>query len=210
VLSSNCSFTMKLVKRCGISRFFLDVNTIAFLKHYAEKQGLDFLCSAFGKGSLTELAVMGCKTVKVPAPCNEWDDYFYIARAEFSNLIISSGMTDKRSSLWRENDKILLCTSSYPCPYDQVNLNTLHDYDGISDHTKGIHIATAAVALGAQIVEKHMTIPWYNGPDKDASINPDEFKDMVTQIRQIEQAMGDGKHKVEECERKLTWRKRYV
>ena len=95
---------------------------------------------------------------------------------------------------------VLHCTTNYPCPMDEVNLRamvTLRDAlkckVGYSDHTMGIEVPVAAVALGAEIIEKHFTIDrTMEGPDHKASLEPDELKLMVQQIRNIEKALGDG------------------
>ena len=78
----------------------------------------------------------------------------------------------------------------------------------LSDHTTGWEVPVAAVALGAQIIEKHFTLGRDGGPDDCVSLEPDEFADMVRGIRNVESAMGDGVKKIEESERKLIWRKK--
>ena len=95
---------------------------------------------------------------------------------------------------------LLHCTTNYPCPYDEVNLRamvTLKDafkcQVGYSDHTMGTEIPVAAVALGAEIIEKHFTLDrTMDGPDHKASLEPAELKLMVEQIRHIEVGLGDG------------------
>lgn len=100
----------------------------------------------------------------------------------------------------RDKVTLLHCTSEYPAPFFEVNLNVMDTLSrafglpiGYSDHTAGIHIPVAAVAKGAILVEKHFTVDRnLPGPDHKASIEPDELKLMVKQIRDIEQALGDG------------------
>jgi N-acetylneuraminate synthase/N,N'-diacetyllegionaminate synthase len=95
---------------------------------------------------------------------------------------------------------LLHCTTNYPCPVDEVNLKamcTLRDafkcQVGYSDHTMGLEVPVAAVALGAEIIEKHFTLDCtMDGPDHKASLEPAELKLMVQQIRNIEAALGDG------------------
>ena len=95
---------------------------------------------------------------------------------------------------------LLHCTTNYPCPYDTVNLkamDTLADAFklpvGYSDHTQGIEVAIAAVARGARVIEKHFTLDKnMEGPDHLASTEPDEFKEMVNAIRNVESCLGDG------------------
>ena len=98
------------------------------------------------------------------------------------------------------NVTLLHCTSEYPAPYDEVNLcamdalrDTFNLPVGFSDHTKGIAIPIAAVARGAEIIEKHFTLDKnLPGPDHQASIEPDELSNMVAAIRQVELSLGDG------------------
>lgn len=95
---------------------------------------------------------------------------------------------------------ILHCTTEYPAPFTEINLNVMntlrHAFNlpiGYSDHSKGITIPIAAVALGATVIEKHFTLDKnMEGPDHKASLNPDELKQMVISIREVESAMGNG------------------
>ena len=95
---------------------------------------------------------------------------------------------------------ILHCTTNYPCPMNEVNLRAMQTIKeafkcrvGYSDHTMGIEVPIAAVAMGAEIIEKHFTLDQnMEGPDHKASLNPEELKAMVSAIRHIEQALGDG------------------
>jgi N-acetylneuraminate synthase/N,N'-diacetyllegionaminate synthase len=95
---------------------------------------------------------------------------------------------------------LLHCTTNYPCPVDEVNLKamlTLRDAFqcrvGYSDHTMGVEVPVAAVAMGAEVIEKHFTLDkQMEGPDHKASLDPQELKHMVECIRHIEQALGDG------------------
>ena len=106
---------------------------------------------------------------------------------------------------------ILHCTSQYPAKYDQVNLRAMQSIKdkfcldiGYSDHTKGISIAIAAAANGARIIEKHFTIDRnLPGPDHEASLEPDELKKMVKEVRKVEIALGDGIKKPQENEKKM-------
>ena len=100
----------------------------------------------------------------------------------------------------RDRITLLHCTSEYPAPFNEVNLRAIDTLGsafglpvGYSDHTPGIHISLAAVARGATVIEKHFpcdrTLP---GPDHQASLEPEELRQLVRQIRDIEQALGDG------------------
>ncbi|EII1379195.1 N,N'-diacetyllegionaminate synthase, partial [Campylobacter coli] len=110
----------------------------------------------------------------------------------------------------RQNITLLHCTTEYPAPFDEVNLKAMQSLKdafkldvGYSDHTRGIHISLAAVALGACVIEKHFTLDKnMSGPDHKASLEPHELKTLCTQIRQIQKAMGDGIKKASKSERK--------
>ena len=109
-------------------------------------------------------------------------------------------LSDKGQQALRQTVTLLHCTSEYPAPFDEINLraiNTLfekfHLPVGYSDHTKGITVPIAAAALGACIIEKHFTLDKnLVGPDHSSSLNPDELKSMVSEIRNIEKALGNG------------------
>lgn len=106
------------------------------------------------------------------------------------------------------NLMLLHCVSAYPAPYEQANLlaiNTLRKHFllpvGFSDHSLGIELPVAAVGLGACAIEKHLTLDRaLPGPDHVCSLNPEEFKQMVKAIRNVELALGDGEKKPQRCE----------
>ncbi|GGJ11276.1 sialic acid synthase [Alicyclobacillus cellulosilyticus] len=108
--------------------------------------------------------------------------------------------SEEGQSLLRERVVLLHCTTEYPCPYDEVNLRAMRTLNetfglpvGISDHTEGIVVPIAAVAMGASVIEKHFTLDRnLPGPDHRASIEPEELVQMVRTIRQTEQALGRG------------------
>ena len=110
----------------------------------------------------------------------------------------------------KEQITILHCNTEYPTPFADVNLNAMLEIGekfgvqiGYSDHTKGIEVPIAAVALGATVIEKHFTLDKdMEGPDHKASLEPDELKAMVSAIRNIEQALGSGHKTISESERK--------
>lgn len=106
--------------------------------------------------------------------------------------------TDKAKELLKEKVRILHCTTEYPTPYDEINLNAMDlmrkEFDlevGFSDHSEGIAVSIAAVAKNASIIEKHFTLDNnMSGPDHKASLNPSELKVMIQSIRVIEKALG--------------------
>ena len=110
----------------------------------------------------------------------------------------------------KEQITILHCNTEYPTPYSDVNLRAMLEIRdrfgvqvGYSDHTRGIEVPIAAVALGASVIEKHFTLDKnMEGPDHKASLEPDELKAMVCAIRNVEQTLGSGHKTISESERK--------
>lgn len=108
--------------------------------------------------------------------------------------------TKKAKNLLQKYVTILHCTTEYPAPYESVNLNVIQQLKeefclnvGLSDHSQGVSVPTAAVALGAVLIEKHFTLDKsLEGPDHVASLDPIELKEMVQQIRQVEISLGTG------------------
>ena len=106
---------------------------------------------------------------------------------------------------------VLHCTTNYPCPMDEVNLNAMNTIKdalkckvGYSDHSMGVEVPVAAVAMGAEVIEKHFTLDRnMEGPDHMASLEPVELKDMVQKIRNIEKALGDGIKRPNASERSI-------
>ena len=191
------------------------------LKSYCEELGIVFLSSAFDLDSIDFLKKIGLKLFKIPS--GEITNYPYLKKISniAEEIIISTGMSnyediDKALTLFKENgfdkDKItvLHCNTEYPTPFKDVNLKamlSIRDKFGVaigySDHTKGIEVSIAAVAMGATVIEKHFTLDNNMiGPDHKASLNPIEFKYLVKCIRNIELALGDGYKVVSESEKK--------
>lgn len=118
------------------------------------------------------------------------------SRDSFQQVLVS----DAGQFALRERVTLLHCTTEYPAPFDEVNLRAMDTLAsafglpvGYSDHTHGIHISVAAVARGAQLIEKHYTLDrTLPGPDHKASLEPEELRQMVRAIREVEQALGDG------------------
>jgi len=115
-----------------------------------------------------------------------------------------------RKGTKKKNITILHCNSEYPTPYKDVNLSAMRNIQkkfgttvGLSDHSLGIEVPIAAVALGARVIEKHFTLNKNSpGPDHKSSINFMELKKMIKSIRNIEKSLGDGIKKVSKSERK--------
>lgn len=180
---------------------------------------IEFMCTPFGVPEVEFLTHL-VKRWKIASGCITRKSLIRAAADTRLPVIFSTGMSTflEIEAALREtlSDVTLLhCTSAYPCPIEAVNLramDTLKRYGhpvGYSDHTKGITVAIAAAAMGAKVIEKHLTLDRNaEGPDHKASIEPKEFRAMVTAIRTIEEALGDGIKQVYPCEEELrkAWR----
>ena len=154
---------------------------------------------------------MGLRRWKIPSGEITNLPYLRLIAQQQGPVILSTGMAtlgEIESALTALEDSgkprklitVLHCTTEYPAPYSQVNLKAMqtikHAFGvdvGYSDHTKGIEVAIAAVATGATLIEKHLTLDQtLPGPDHRASLEPSQFSDMVRSIRIVEQCLGDG------------------
>lgn len=191
------------------------------LMDYCAKKQIRFFSTAFDMESVDYLHSLQMGLWKIPS--GEITNYPYLKKiAGFSEpVILSTGMCELQdvseaisvlcdNGLRKEQISLLHCNTEYPTPFEDVNLlamNELREKFGVrvgySDHTKGIEVPIAAVALGAEIIEKHFTLDRnMEGPDHKASLEPDELKAMVAAIRNIERALGNGHKSVSESERK--------
>lgn len=180
------------------------------LKEYCKLKDIMFLSSPFDLESIEMLKKLDIEIFKVPS--GEIENVAYLREIAKCNkkIILSSGMCNLSDIefavdiLEKEGAKdisILHCNTEYPTPMEDVNLKAMEtikkafSYEvGYSDHTEGIEIPIAAVALGAKIIEKHFTLDKsMEGPDHAASLTPKELKDMVSAIRNIEKALGNGR-----------------
>lgn len=192
-----------------LKRLELPYHAFAEIKRYCEEIEIDFCSTPDEEESLDFLVSLGIPFIKVGS--GEIGNIPFLRRIGSKKLpvILSTGMSglgDVELSIQAlreggaEDITLLHCTTSYPCPYSSVNLNamkTLHQAFqlpvGYSDHTNGIEVAIAAVASGANIIEKHFTLDrTMEGPDHLASTEPSEFHKMVVAIRNTEVAMGSG------------------
>lgn len=181
------------------------------LINHCKKHNIEFFSSAFDTESLEFISTLGLSRYKVPS--GEITNLPYLKKiASYGKpIILSTGMSDLNDihaainviedcGTSKDLITVLHCSTEYPAPINEVNLNAMltikKEFDvkvGYSDHTSGIEISIAAVALGAAVIEKHITLNKdSSGPDHAASTEPDEFKEMVQAIRNIEKAMGDG------------------
>ncbi|MBR1477795.1 MAG: pseudaminic acid synthase [Lachnospiraceae bacterium] len=177
------------------------------LKEEAKKLGLIFFSSPFDFSSVDFLEKLNVPAYKIASfEITDIPLIRKIARLK-KPMIISTGIAyiqdielALRTCREEGNEDVILlkCTSSYPAPYEDINLRTIPAYmetfdciAGLSDHTMGSSIPGAAVALGAKVVEKHLTLRRADGgPDSAFSMEPEEFKEMVTNIRNVEKALG--------------------
>lgn len=178
---------------------------------HCELKGIQFFSTGFDSKSVELLFGLGLNFFKIPSGEITNLPYLRHIGAYGKQLILSTGMSTldevesaldvlESAGTSRNSITVLHCNTEYPTPMSDVNLNamiTIRDKldvkVGYSDHTLGIEVPVAAVALGATIIEKHFTLDrCLPGPDHKASLEPPELKDMVNAIRNIEQAMGDG------------------
>ena len=188
---------------------------------YCNTKNIKFLSTAFDADSIQLLKKLGITIGKIPSGEITNLPYLRHMSTTFPEIILSTGMTDMeeieaavdaliKAGTSKKNITILHCNTEYPTPMIDVNLLAMLDIKkhfatqvGYSDHTLGIEVPVAAVALGATIIEKHFTLDRnLEGPDHAASLEPDELKKMVESIRNIEQALGDGVKKPSSSETK--------
>ena len=203
-----------------IKKFELKNKEFLILKKECKKSDIKFLCSPFDVQSAFFLKKIGEKIIKIPS--GEITNLLLLKEVgKFKiKIILSTGMSNLKeidqainilikNGTKKKDISILHCVTSYPTPMKFVNLKVLtvmkKKYNlevGFSDHTKGIEASVAAVALGAKIIEKHITLDKNaSGPDHKSSLNPEEFKEMVKSIRNIELALGTEEKKLQFCEK---------
>ncbi len=202
-----------------LKKLLLSFDNFRELSQYCKSVGIQFLSTPFDLESIDFLEEIGCTFWKIPS--GEITNLPYLERLARTEkpIIISTGMCTLEEvsdavDILKQNHagKIILlhCTTQYPAPYLEVNLNAMQTLQkefgfevGYSDHTKGIEVPIAAVAMGATVIEKHFTLDRnMEGPDHKASLEPDELAAMVKAIRNIELAAGTGEKKPSESEKK--------
>lgn len=186
------------------------------LKHYPElirtckRHNIEFLSTPFDEESADALVKLGMKAIKVSSSdVTNLPFLSYLAKFKLPILLSVGASTmgeieDAVRTIEQAGNKkivIMQCTLVYPTPYEHTNLRVIPTLTalfpeyiiGLSDHTLGVHIPPAAVALGARVVEKHYTVDKNlpNSPDHHLSVDPPELREMVSAIRQVESALGD-------------------
>ncbi len=188
---------------------------------YCNSKGIKFFSTAFDMESIDYLHSLNLGLWKIPS--GEITNFPYLRKiAQYHEpVILSTGMCELSDigaalnvllefGVQKEQITVLHCNTEYPTPFQDVNLKAMLEIEerfgvkiGYSDHTKGIEVPIAAVALGATVIEKHFTLDkTMEGPDHKASLEPDELKAMVTSIRNIENALGSGHKHVSDSEQK--------
>jgi N-acetylneuraminate synthase len=204
-------------EEAGVSQFDmlkaleLDRETHEILINYCGQKGIKFLSTSFDLESTDYLAELHLEVFKIPSGEITNEPYLIKIAGLGKPVIMSTGMCTLDEvkaahqvlldhGMDKKNIIILHCNTEYPTPMEDVNLRAMltlgKELDaqiGYSDHTLGIEIPIAAVAMGASVIEKHFTLDRnMKGPDHRASLEPDELKQMIQSIRNIELALGDG------------------
>lgn len=191
-----------------LKRLELPYSAFKKLKEYCDQKGIIFLSTPHSCKEDIDLVAKLCPAIKVASgDLTNLPILKYIA-AKNLPIILSTGMArlkevrEATDAILPINRELILlhCTTNYPTPLNEVNLKAIStmikEFDlpiGYSDHTEGIKVSLAAVALGACVIEKHFTLDKkLPGPDHKASLEPQELKEMVNGIKNIQQALGDG------------------
>jgi N,N'-diacetyllegionaminate synthase len=205
-----------------LKRLELDVEAHKELMAFCREKGVEFLSTPFDLNSIQILHNLGLETFKIGS--GEITNLPYLRKIGGlrKKVILSTGMADlgetedalqvlEEAGTCRSNITVLHCNTEYPTPMQDVNLRAMQTIAaafpgiqvGYSDHTLGIEIPIAAVALGARVIEKHFTLDkTLQGSDHRASLEPGKLTQMVQAIRNIEMAMGSGEKKPSPSERK--------
>ena len=202
-----------------LKKLELDIDTHKKLMVYCLKKNIIFLSTPFDHDSIDLLNDLGLKIFKIPS--GEITNLPYLSHIGSLNkkVILSTGMSNLQevedalgilinAGTLKENITVLHANTMYPTPMKDVNLNAMltmrRELDvvvGYSDHTLGIEVDIAAVAIGASVIEKHFTLDKaMDGPDHKASLEPEELKAMVGAIRNIEKALGSSEKKASPSE----------
>ena len=194
-----------------LKKLELSINMHKELINYCKLKKIEFLSTGFDIESIDILESLGQRLFKIPSGEITNLPYLEYIGKLGKPIILSTGMSTleeinkalnvlEACGTSKNMITVLHCTSSYPVPIEEVNLKAMQSIQkefkiavGYSDHSLGIEVPIAAVALGATVIEKHFTLDRnLLGPDHKASLEPSELKEMVKCIRKIEQSLGDG------------------
>ena len=203
-----------------IKKLELDVDTHKELMDYCKQKNIMFLSTPFDHDSIELLDELGLEIFKIPSGEITNLPYLQHIGSLGKKVILSTGMADigevedaldvlVSAGTKKENITVLHANTMYPTPMEDVNLKAMQTIAcafgievGYSDHTLGIEVPIAAVAMGAKVIEKHFTLDkTMEGPDHKASLEPDELKAMVKATKNIEQALGSGIKKPSKSEK---------
>lgn len=204
-----------------IKKLELDEEKHKILINYCNEKGIKFLSTAFDNESVDLLEKLGVNLYKIPSGEITNKPFLQKIASKKKPIILSTGMADigeiedvldvlYENGIDRRKVTILHCNTEYPTPIEHVNLRAMNTIGetfkvdvGYSDHTLGIEVPIAAVARGAVCIEKHFTLDRnMEGPDHRASLEPQELREMVRCIRNIELALGNGIKKPSNSEKK--------
>ena len=197
-----------------IKKLELDVETHKELIAYCQEKDIMFLSTPFDHESINLLSDLGLKIFKIPSGEITNLPYLRHIGSLGKKVILSTGMSNLgevgdalniliNAGTSKDNITVLHANTMYPTPMEDVNLNAMLTIQkefavavGYSDHTLGIEVDIAAVAMGASVIEKHFTLDvTMDGPDHKASLGPEELKAMVLSIRNVEKALGSNEKK---------------
>jgi len=206
ILTNNSESQFEMLKKLE-----LDVDAHKELIEYCKKKNIIFLSTPYDHESIDLLDNLGLNIYKIPSGEITNLPYLIHIGGLKKNVILSTGMSNMKeieaalnvlieAGTKKKNITVLHANTMYPTPMEDVNLTAMKTIAqtfevnyGYSDHTIGIEVDIAAVAMGATVIEKHFTLNKdMDGPDHKASLNPEELKLMVSGIRNIEKALGDG------------------
>ncbi|MFX0036809.1 MAG: N-acetylneuraminate synthase [Candidatus Hermodarchaeota archaeon] len=215
-LSNNNESSFKMIKKY---EFSLDQFNI--LKNYCEQKGLTFLSTPFDKKSVEWLEQLKIPAYKVSSGDMNNFPLLRLICSKKKPILLSTGMATldevKTSVEFIKSNKVkdiilFQCTSNYPAPYEEINLNVIDTYRknfpnllfGFSDHSLGAECSIGAVVKGVKIIEKHFTLDkQLDGPDHKASMNPEELNLWVNSIRKLEKALGSSDKFPSEAEKEI-------
>ncbi|WP_374615151.1 N-acetylneuraminate synthase [Sphingorhabdus sp.] len=202
-----------------LKRLEISAETHEQLMAHCRQRNIGFLSTGFDIEAVNLLYSLGLRLFKIPSGEITNLPYLRHIAALDGEVILSTGMCSlgeveaaidvlEQAGAARERVTVLHCTTEYPAPLAEVNLRAMQSIGtafgvrtGYSDHTEGIEVAIAAVALGASLIEKHFTLDReLPGPDHKASLEPRELATMIASIRNVESALGDGIKRVTESE----------
>lgn len=202
-----------------LKKLELSFDEFRLLKEYCEEKGILFLSTPFDITSLKFLESLKMPIWKIAS--SEVENYPLLREIgkTHKEVILSTGMCNMGEieaaigvlkKYGSTKISLLHCNTEYPTPMEDVNLRAMYELAekfgcevGYSDHTNGVEVPIAAVAMGAKIIEKHFTLDkGMEGPDHAASLNPKELKDMVQGIRNVEKALGNGRKEPSKSEKK--------